>query len=74
MAFEYEIVNHIAVLSEGSNGWQKELNQVSWNKREPKLDIRDWSADHSSMSKGVTLIDDEAHKLILGLQNALEED
>ncbi len=73
MAFEFEIVNHIAVLSEGSNGWQKELNKVSWNNREAKFDIRDWSPDHSKMSKGITLTQDEAKKLILGLENEMEE-
>ncbi len=27
--FNYEIVEEIGVLSEGSNGWRKELNKVS---------------------------------------------
>jgi len=39
---KYEVVRHIGVLSEGSKGWQKELNLISWNDREPKFDIRDW--------------------------------
>lgn len=73
MAFEFEIEKHITVLSEGSNGWQKELNMVSWNNREAKFDIRDWSPDHSKMSKGITLSNEEAEKLILGLENELEE-
>jgi hypothetical protein len=28
---------------------------MSWNEREPKYDIRDWSEDHKKMGKGVTL-------------------
>jgi len=52
--FSFEVVETIAVLSEGSKGWQKELNLVSWNGREPKYDIRDWSEDHEKMGKGLT--------------------
>lgn len=29
--FKYEIVERIAVLSENSKGWTKELNKISWN-------------------------------------------
>ena len=39
---KFEIVKRIGVLSEGNNGWKKELNLVSWNDRAPKYDIRDW--------------------------------
>lgn len=52
---KYEIVETVAVLSEGNKGWKKELNLISWNGREPKYDIRDWSDDHTKMGKGVTL-------------------
>ena len=47
------------VLSENAKGWTKELNLVSWNDREPKYDIREWSPDHSKMGKGCTLTADE---------------
>ncbi len=57
--FKYEITESIAVLSEGNNGWQRELNMVSWNEREPKFDIRDWSPDHAKMGKGISLTADE---------------
>ncbi|MEW9672786.1 YdbC family protein, partial [Ammoniphilus sp. 3BR4] len=53
----------IGILSEGSKGWKKELNLISWNGREPKYDIRDWSDDHSKMGKGVTLSKEEFEKL-----------
>jgi hypothetical protein len=52
---KFEVTKHIGVLSEGSKGWQKELNLVSWNDREPKYDIRDWSPERAKMGKGVTL-------------------
>lgn len=60
---KFEILREIAVLSENSKGWRKELNLISWNEREPKYDIRDWSPDHSKMGKGVTLTQEEYDKL-----------
>jgi hypothetical protein len=56
---KYEIVRKIGVISKAGSGWVKELNLVSWNDREPKYDIRDWSGDGSKMGKGVTLSKDE---------------
>ena len=66
---KYEIVQEIAVLAEGSKGWRKELNLVSWNEREPKYDLREWSPVHEKMGKGVTLSTAE----ILALREALEK-
>ncbi len=57
--FRYEITEKIAVLSESSKGWTKELNLISWNDRDPKYDIREWSPDHAKMGKGITLSDEE---------------
>jgi hypothetical protein len=56
---KFEITQKIGVLSTSGRGWAKELNLVSWNDREPKYDIRDWSPDGSMMGKGVTLTKDE---------------
>lgn len=56
---KYEIIKNIAVLSSSASGWSKELNLISWNDREPKYDLRDWSADHTKMGKGVTLTKEE---------------
>lgn len=61
--FKYEIVKEIGVLSEGSKGWRKELNLVSWNGAEPKYDLRDWAPEHEKMGKGITLSKEEADKL-----------
>ncbi|MGI6109170.1 MAG: YdbC family protein [Eubacteriaceae bacterium] len=63
MAFSFKVVKEIGVLSEGPNGWQKELNLVSWNEREPKYDIREWDANHEKMRKGITLTTDELAEL-----------
>ena len=56
---KYEIVKKIGVLSKSASGWAKELNLISWNDRDAKYDIRDWSADGGKMGKGVTLSKDE---------------
>ena len=56
---KFEIAEHLGDLGDNGRGWTKELNLVSWNDREPKYDIRDWSPDHSRMGKGVTLTADE---------------
>jgi len=61
--FKYEVTKHIGVLSEGSKGWRKELNLISWNDREPKYDIRDWAPEREKMGKGVTLSNDEVAEL-----------
>ncbi len=63
MAFVFEVVKEVGVLSEGPGGWQKELNLVSWNEREPKYDIREWNPGHEKMRKGVTLTIDELVEL-----------
>ena len=60
---EFTIVDEIGVLSTSEKGWNKELNLVSWNGREPQYDIRDWSPDHTKMGKGITLSRDELSKL-----------
>jgi hypothetical protein len=56
---KYEIVKKIGVLSKSDSGWAKELNLISWNEREPKYDIREWSPDGKKMGKGVTLSKEE---------------
>jgi hypothetical protein len=60
---KYEIVRNIGVLSRAASGWAKELNLISWSDREPKYDIRDWSADRGKMGKGVTLSPEELASL-----------
>ena len=60
---KYDIVKKIAVLSEGSKGWTKEINLVSWNGKPAKVDIRDWNHETGKMSKGLTLSYDEAQLL-----------
>jgi len=56
---KYEIIKKVGVLSKSGSGWAKELNLISWNDRDAKYDIRDWSADGEKMGKGVTLSREE---------------
>ncbi len=60
---KYEITEALGVLSENNSGWTKELNLVSWNDRESKFDLREWSPTHDKMAKGITLSRDEAAQL-----------
>ncbi len=69
--FKFEIIKEIGVLSEGSKGWRKELNLVSWNGSEPKYALRDWAPEHEKMGKGITLTEEEAEKLKQLLDRAL---
>ena len=69
---KYEIIEQLGVLSESDKGWKKELNLISWNDREPKYDLRDWSEDHKKMGKGITLNEEEAIKLRNILNNNLK--
>lgn len=65
---EFQIYAQIAALSDPNNGWTKELNLISWNKREPVYDIRAWTEDHSRCGKGVTLTEGEMRRLKEALQ------
>lgn len=60
---KYEIIKNIGVLSTSASGWAKELNLISWNGRDPKYDLRDWSPDREKMGKGVTLSKEELSAL-----------
>ena len=58
----------IAVLSSTESGWQLEFNEVAWNGKEAKLEIRRWAPNHEKCNRGVTLTAEEAKKLLSALQ------
>lgn len=60
---KFKIVKNLGSLSESPKGWKKELNLVSWNDKEPKYDLRDWSPEHDKMGKGITLTHEELKNL-----------
>lgn len=70
---KFEITKELGVISENPKGWTKELNMVSWNDREPKFDIREWSPDHTRMSKGISMTEEEMEQLVQ-LFNARDEE
>ena len=70
----FKITKELGVISETTKGWTRELNMVSWNDRDPKFDIRDWSPDHTRMSKGVSFTEEEMIKLCELFNERDEED
>lgn len=69
MAFSFEIIENIGVLSTSPKGWQRELNLVAWNGNPPKFDLRDWDPEHEKMGKGISLSNAE----LIALKNLLSE-
>lgn len=67
--FSFKIEEHLLTLSESEKGWTKELNRVSFNGAEAKLDIRTWSPDHTKMGKGITLTNEEFDKIVKAFKN-----
>ena len=61
--FDYEVVKTYGSLSESSKGWKKEIKLMSWNQKETKYDIREWSPGGEKMGKGVTLSKEELDNL-----------
>lgn len=70
--FTFNIVEHLGVIKTNSNGWAKEINIVSFCHREPKIDIREWSPDHTQMSKGMQFDDDEVEQVYKTLHDYME--
>lgn len=70
----FEITKELGVISENAKGWTRELNMVSWNDHDPKYDIRDWSPDHTRMSKGISLTEEEMEQLVKLFNERNEED
>ncbi|MEH6954318.1 YdbC family protein [Neobacillus drentensis] len=60
---KYEIKETVGTLSQSPKGWNKELNLISWNGKEPKFDLRDWAPEHEKMGKGITLTAEELKAL-----------
>lgn len=63
---EVNIIRHLGVISERTykgGTRKKEVNIVSWNGREPKVDIREWDENHDVAGKGLTLTKQEEMEL-----------
>lgn len=71
--FTFAIKEHLGVLATHTTGWKKEINIVEWNGNSGKVDIRDWSPSHEKMSKGITLHEAEAKKMVDALNKYFEK-
>jgi hypothetical protein len=60
---KFEIKETLGAVSQSPKGWNKELNLISWNGKEPKYDLREWAPEHEKMGKGVTLTVEELRGL-----------
>lgn len=72
-----EVIEHVATISEASNGFSLELNKISYDGKPAKLDLRRWKAllrGDKKMLKGVTLTREEAEALRDALNEVLRED
>lgn len=67
-----EVMEHIGTIGENRRGWALEVNIVAWNGAGPKYDIRHWNDDHSEMTKGVTLTEEQARALAGVLKGRFE--
>ena len=70
----HKLTKSLAVLGENDRGYTKEINYVSWNGNEAKLDIREWHPEHERCGKGVTLTETEGKKLYEALKTLYEKE
>jgi hypothetical protein len=62
--FNYNITKKLGVLSQTeSREYTKEVNLISYNGREPIVDIRRWDRKSDKMQKGITLNHEEVQAL-----------
>ena len=67
-----EVIKKIALISGTETGFRKELNFISWNGKEPKIDLRKWSPQGIAL-RGLTLTEDEAKDLQKVLNDMFSE-
>lgn len=61
--FKFDIKENLGTISESAKGWKREVNVMTWNKKKPKVDIREWDETHEQMGKGITLNKEELIQL-----------
>jgi len=71
--FTYEIKKTLATVKSDSDGWNLELNLISWSGRKPSYDLRKWSDNHEKMGKGVAMSEDEVILLFSKAKDILKE-
>ena len=71
--FTYEIKKTLASVKSDSDGWNLELNLISWSGRKPSYDLRKWNDNHEKMGKGVAMSEDEVVLLFYKAKDILKE-
>jgi len=61
--FEYSVLADLGTIEESATGYNTEAKIISWNKGEPKLDIRKWNNETGRMGKGISISLDSVDKL-----------
>lgn len=73
---EYNLIASLGTISAQTdahgNVLTKEVNVISWNGRTPRVDIREWDAEHERMSTGLALTFEEAKALNKALTQWIE--
>lgn len=70
----FEIKKYVGTITKLPDGWSKEINIVSWNEGEPKVDIRSWNPGHERMTRGITLTEEEMDRIVELWMNWKQED
>jgi len=60
---EMEIIQSFGTFSDEDAAWTKEVNQISWNNKPAKIDIRAWAPGYIKAGKGLALTVEEAKRL-----------
>ncbi len=64
-AGNFELVEVLHQFSKQGNAeYRKELCIVDWFGKGPKYDIRGWNDDHTKMTKGISMTEEEFRELI----------
>lgn len=62
-AIQCTLKHHLGKLRENEKGWSREVNIISWEGAQSRLDIRDWSKSKDRSSKGITFTRAEVERL-----------
>lgn len=63
--YNYEVIEFMGSVKESpSSDWSKSIVRISWNEKEPTVDIRNMNMSKEIMGKGISLSDEETDALV----------
>ena len=63
--YNYEVIEFMGSVKESpSSDWSKSIARISWNEKEPTVDIRNMNMSKEIMGKGISLSDEETDALV----------